>query len=311
MSLDYNDNPRNILGANNANNQYDSSLVIANPNGSIIERIKSVQDKVGAVDATDNILGANNANNGFDSSLVVPNENGSIVERAEYIQVLFGTLLNSGGSAKIGSILGDPSNTSFASRLGSIQTMTDKVGSFTNSGGSSFLGPILGDTSNIPFADRLRNIQNYTRGTGLVLSKYHPNFIEVTADMSSASWNAMTSHQLFDVTGLVHIVMMAECTGALVDDDTSGKICLGVVGAISGFIGATSAPAITSNTIWMDNSPGDVQGNYSSVVLDKVVDGLDIVYSISNSGLSNGILKFKLVWEPLGDTGNVVAGTGI
>lgn len=46
MALGFQDNPGNILGTNNNNNLYDSSNVVANPDGSMIERQEHIQTKV-------------------------------------------------------------------------------------------------------------------------------------------------------------------------------------------------------------------------------------------------------------------------
>lgn len=48
-NLGYQDNPGNILGANTANNQFTSSAVTANADGSFIERQEYVQGKVATV----------------------------------------------------------------------------------------------------------------------------------------------------------------------------------------------------------------------------------------------------------------------
>ena len=42
MTMMFQDNPQNILGANSANNQFDSSAVVANEDGSMIERIEAL-----------------------------------------------------------------------------------------------------------------------------------------------------------------------------------------------------------------------------------------------------------------------------
>lgn len=80
------DNYRNILGDNTANNQYNSSLVAPNPDGSIIERLETIQQAVGGVDSASNPVGANNADNGFASNLVTANPDGSGLERLEAIK---------------------------------------------------------------------------------------------------------------------------------------------------------------------------------------------------------------------------------
>lgn len=83
----YNVEPTNQpIGSDDANNEFASTNVVANADGSVLERLETIQQKVGAVDATDNILGANDADNGFSSAAVVANADGSIIERLEAIK---------------------------------------------------------------------------------------------------------------------------------------------------------------------------------------------------------------------------------
>jgi len=99
------------LGANDTNNVFDSSTVVANEDGSVIERLEQIQEAVNkgvgtpigaakslvdalgsnglaVADSAVSVLGAvgaNNANNAFDSSAIVANADGSALERLEYL----------------------------------------------------------------------------------------------------------------------------------------------------------------------------------------------------------------------------------
>lgn len=101
-----------LQGANSADNLTETDLVVANEDGSIVERLEQIQEAVNVgtgtnlpsnaslVDAlgtdsatvTDSAttvlgaIGANNANNAFDSSNVVANVDGSTLERLEFLQ---------------------------------------------------------------------------------------------------------------------------------------------------------------------------------------------------------------------------------
>lgn len=74
-----------------------------------------------------------------------------------------GTVANTGGTATIGAILGDPSNTSFATSLA-------KLGTIANTGGTATIGGILGDPSNVTFATSLAKLGTLanTGGTATV-----------------------------------------------------------------------------------------------------------------------------------------------
>ncbi|MCK9602188.1 MAG: hypothetical protein M0R06_24295 [Sphaerochaeta sp.] len=56
MAMGFQDNPKNILGVNSADNQFDSSDVAANADGSMIERIEYVQTIVDAFTPGDKII---------------------------------------------------------------------------------------------------------------------------------------------------------------------------------------------------------------------------------------------------------------
>lgn len=75
----------NRIGADSNNNTVATTNVVANGDGSVLERLENIQQLVGGTDGATNILGANNNNNGFDSSTAVANDDGSILERLEGI----------------------------------------------------------------------------------------------------------------------------------------------------------------------------------------------------------------------------------
>lgn len=75
-----------LLGRDDANNTMATTNVVANADGSVLERLEVVQQAVGGVDTAANVLGADNANNAFASTNVVANGDGSILERLETIQ---------------------------------------------------------------------------------------------------------------------------------------------------------------------------------------------------------------------------------
>ena len=56
MTTAFRDNPTNILGVNSADNQFDSTAVVGNANGSLIERVEYLQTLTGAVTAGQVIL---------------------------------------------------------------------------------------------------------------------------------------------------------------------------------------------------------------------------------------------------------------
>lgn len=156
-------------------------------------------------------------------------------------------------------------------------------------------------------------VVNNLRAAGL--TALASNYLAVTADMESATWNTRASHEVFTVTGLVRMRIWIECTETLVDAADAADIQFGLEGATDGFIAATGAAGkggstISTDELWYDTSPTTVYDTMGNVVLDYVVNGLDVGYEISGAALTGGSLVFHCVWEPLNASGNVVAGAG-
>lgn len=76
-----------LLGRDDANNTMATTNVVANTDGSVLERLEFIQQAVGGTDSATNVLGANDADNQYDSSAVVANLDGSVLERLEDIVV--------------------------------------------------------------------------------------------------------------------------------------------------------------------------------------------------------------------------------
>lgn len=83
------------------------------------------------------------------AAAAAPANDVSLYAAVRYIvETLVGTLANTGGTATLGGILGDPSNVSFATNLA-------KLGTLVNTGGTATLGAILGDLANVDLATKL------------------------------------------------------------------------------------------------------------------------------------------------------------
>lgn len=71
-----------MLGTDDANNSQATTLVAANRDGSVVERLEHILDVI-LDDETTNPLGVDDSNNAFASTNVVANVDGSILERLE------------------------------------------------------------------------------------------------------------------------------------------------------------------------------------------------------------------------------------
>lgn len=102
---------------------------VGNPSARV--NFSSLETMIGVPDAAnsnvDDIL-----RTGLDSTAIGSNADGSIIEREEYIQVQIGTLVNTGGTATLGGIIGDVANTSIESRLTTIESKIDTVDDFVD-----------------------------------------------------------------------------------------------------------------------------------------------------------------------------------
>ena len=78
------DSVSNAIGVDDADNAFASTNVVADRDGSVLERLEHILDCI-VDDETTNALGVNDADNAFDSTNVVANRDGSILERTEYL----------------------------------------------------------------------------------------------------------------------------------------------------------------------------------------------------------------------------------
>lgn len=72
---------------------------------------------------------------------------------------VIGTIVNAGGTATLGALLGDFANSSLVTRLGNLQTEADKIGTIVNAGGTATIGGCFGDFANSSLVTRLGNLQ--------------------------------------------------------------------------------------------------------------------------------------------------------
>jgi hypothetical protein len=150
---------------------------------------------------------------------------------------------------------------------------------------------------------------------GAGVSANAPNYIAVTADMTSATWNAVATQETLAVTGLCRIRTWVNCTGTLTDAADLATIQYGYAGTTNAFIAATGAAGNGGNTIsdgeiWIDATPADTIDTYANMVFDYVSDGIDIGYEIAGEALTGGSLVFHYVWEPMEAGASCVAGAG-
>jgi len=139
--------------------------------------------------------------------------------------------------------------------------------------------------------------------------------VQVTADMSSATWNTVASHECFSITGYVRAYLWVECAATLTDAADGADIQFGHESDTTAFIGATGAAGkggstISAGELWYDTSPTTQIDTPANVLFDRIISGLDIGYEITGAALTGGSLVLHCVWEPLSIGAAVVAGAG-
>lgn len=138
------------------------------------------------------------------------------------------------------------------------------------------------------------------------------NYLAVTADFTSATWNTAASHEILDVTGLVRVRIVPDVvsnvgTGA----SDSATISFGTDANATLFLGATTATALDADEIWQSTTPAsNVSSIAKSSVIDYVINNDDIGYTIGTSATTAGSIVFHCWWEPLQSGASVSAGAG-
>jgi hypothetical protein len=264
------------LGENTADNSMDSSLVVANADGSVLERLEAIQNKLGAVDAADNILGADNNNNGFASTNVVANNDGSIIERLEGILVQIGT----------------PAGADISTDIASIQTEVDKIGTPTG-------------------ADVSTDISNVQTVINAINAQVPKSATFAAADVLDGVQNA-----LFTIAGgRVKIVnLILEVSGAAVDAGASNTKLISnpTVGTDQDICGVLDIDGDEEGTLYSitgkfadgmtGGSGGGAVGMENPIIL---AEGTIDILSAADSGTGGALLGALVQYIPL-DTGATI-----
>ena len=144
---------------------------------------------------------------------------------------------------------------------------------------------------------------------GLV-STSNPNHLAVTADFTVAGWNEALAHETFVVTSLVRIRMWIIVTGNVDSLAHGATVAFGNETVPAAYIAATDETELDTGDLWYDATPTTAEDAYATVVFDRVVNGLDIGYTIAGEALTTGSMVVHCVWEPLVAGATVAAGAG-
>lgn len=143
---------------------------------------------------------------------------------------------------------------------------------------------------------------------GAEMSYNRANYLTVTADLTSATWNTVAAHEILTVTGAVRVRILPICTGSV----TSGGAITGILGTettTNGMITSTDLTTLDAGMAWLSDTPNHLYAKTS--VLDFIIaDGQDVGYTIGSNAATGGTIVFHVWWEPLNSTGAVTAGAG-
>lgn len=159
----------------------------------------------------------------------------------------------------------------------------------------------------VSLAEVLRLVQNHAAMEAL--DRNSDNYIAVTADFTSATWNTVATHEILTITGTVRLRIVAEATGNGAGATATAE--LGIEGVTNAFIGTTTITDFVTGELWYDTSPTTFTDTLALAVLDRIVSaGKDVGYEIKTAAATGGGIIFHVWWTPISSDGAVVAGAG-
>lgn len=134
------------------------------------------------------------------------------------------------------------------------------------------------------------------------------NYGSVAITFAAGTTGSVASHEILTITGMVRLKIWAECTVNLAG--ATATIELGEETTSTSIIAQTTATDIDAGELWYDATPTTAIDASSTVILDKVINALDVGYTVGTAAISAGAITFHYVWEPYNATGAVVAADG-
>lgn len=108
---------------------------------------------------------------------------------------------------------------------------------------------------------------------------------------------------IFTTTGEVLIDRLVPFCTTLLDGATA-TLALGVTGATTLFIAATTATDIDANEFWIDATP-DANGIAVPAALKDIAITDNIIGTVAVANITAGVLRFDVWWRPLSPDGNL------
>lgn len=268
------------IGANNANNAFSSSAVVANADGSVLEREEFIQTKIAELKAIEGAL-----TDAADNTAATA----TIMKLLRWLDQNIGAF--DGAADPQGSIyraLGVGAVKSIATLIADVQAVV------------GLLADVADETaSTATLANQIRSL----------LSRSIPRIVRKTVTFNGGAGNgAVGTVALFTVTGLVKMRIMAICGTNLASDADPGgaTISVGIAGTVDKFIAADEADSIDAGEIWHDATADSVI-EADTVSAFWLNNGADAIATIATDDVVSGALTFIVEYIPMSADGAVVA----
>ncbi len=148
--------------------------------------------------------------------------------------------------------------------------------------------------------------------SSLMMDRNASNYLSVTADLTSVTWNTVAAHEIATVTGMVHLLIIPEVTGTVTSGGGAATLVLGDETTADSIIASTDSEALATGEVWFDTTTTRTLAATSIYEKTNIVvgGGKDIGYTIGTEALTGGSIVFHMWWRPISATGAVVAGAG-
>lgn len=151
-------------------------------------------------------------------------------------------------------------------------------------------------------------------GGGLLMPAPH---LTQSLDFSNSTWNGEKTHDLFDVSGLVQMMLVFYCTLNLAG--SGATISFGVSGDIDIIVSYRTATTIDAGDFLIRDSVRQFNSvfyysglaeYYDEPCIHNFLTSQKIVYDIDNNDLSGGELECYCWWAPISQGATVELGDG-
>ncbi len=191
-----------------------------------------------------------------------------------------------------------------------LDTNTSLYGVLAGASGIPTYPAAAAAANSVSMAEVLRFVQDKVAAS--VLNRNATNYLAVTSDLTSATWNTVAAHEIATITGAVHIIILPQITGTITSAGGNATLVLGDETTTDSIIASTDSEALAAGEWWFDTTATRTLAIKSIFEKTDLVigNGKDIGYTIGTEALTGGTIVWHIWWEPIDATGAVTAGAG-